>query len=441
MRKYESYKYSGVEWIGKIPKSWKINKVGNNTYVKGRIGWKGLKSEDFIDEGPYLITGTDFNKDGSINWENTYHVNQERYDEDPFIQLQDNDVLITKDGTIGKVVYVGNLKGLSCLNSGIFLTRPIKNEYISKYFFWILNSNVFKVFVDHYSGGSTIQHLYQKVFVNFRFPIPSLTEQKKNVSYLDEKTSLIDSLIDKTQRKIEILKEERTTLINHTVTKGLNPNVEMKDSGVEWIGEIPSHWMKFKLNYISEKIGDGLHSTPKYVDFSEYYFINGNNLVNGEIKIFESTKCVDEEEYYKHYIELTENTLLLSINGTIGNLSFYRKEKVILGKSSCYINLKEDVNKNFIYYLLLCDSINKYFTFELTGTTIYNLSLNSVRNTPIVFPPRIEQEEIIQFLEDKISNTDKTILLEGKRIELLKEYRQSLIFEVITGKIKVTTDE
>ena len=108
MKKYNLYKDSGVEWIGEIPSRWYLNKVGNNTYVKGRIGWKGLRSEDFIDEGPFLITGTDFNKDGSINWENMYHVDQERYDEDPFIQLQDHDVLITKDGTIGKVVYVGN---------------------------------------------------------------------------------------------------------------------------------------------------------------------------------------------------------------------------------------------------------------------------------------------------------------------------------------------
>lgn len=169
MNRYQSYKSSGVEWIGDIPIHWGFNKVGNNTYVKGRIGWKGLRSEDFIDEGPYLITGTDFNKDGTINWEQMYHVNQERYDEDSFIQLKDNDVLITKDGTIGKVVYVGNLRGQTCLNSGIFLTRPTNKDYISRFFFWVLNSNVFKIFVDYNSGGSTIQHLYQNVFVNFKF--------------------------------------------------------------------------------------------------------------------------------------------------------------------------------------------------------------------------------------------------------------------------------
>jgi type I restriction enzyme S subunit len=211
-------KDSGVEWIGEIPSHWIINKVGNNTYVKGRIGWKGLRSEDFIDEGPFLITGTDFNKDGSINWDKMYHVNQERYDEDPFIQLQDHDVLITKDGTIGKVVYVGNLKGPTCLNSGIFLTRPTNGEYITRYFFWMLNSDVFKVFVDYNSGGSTIQHLYQNVFVNFRFPIPPLSEQQQIVTYLDEHTQLIDQTISVEQRRIELLKEYRQSLISEVVT-------------------------------------------------------------------------------------------------------------------------------------------------------------------------------------------------------------------------------
>ena len=211
-------KDSGVQWIGEIPSKWGFNKVGNNSYVKGRIGWKGLRSEDFIDEGPYLITGTDFNKDGTIKWDNMYHVSQERYDEDPFIQLKDEDVLITKDGTIGKVLYVGNLKGQTCLNSGIFLTRSTTNEYISRFFYWILVSNVFKIFVDYNSGGSTIQHLYQNVFVNFKFPIPPLQEQQLIVDYLDKETLKIDYLIDIESKRIELLKEYRQSLISDVVT-------------------------------------------------------------------------------------------------------------------------------------------------------------------------------------------------------------------------------
>ena len=151
-------------------------------------------------------------------WDNIYHVNQERYDEDPFIQLRDHDVLITKDGTIGKVVYVGNLKGQTCLNSGIFLTRPTKEEYIPRYFFWILNSNIFKTFVNYNSGGSTILHLYQNVFVNFKFPIPSIHEQQEIVSFLDKQTGLIDNALSNEKKRIKLLKEYRQSLISHIVT-------------------------------------------------------------------------------------------------------------------------------------------------------------------------------------------------------------------------------
>ena len=118
-------KDSGVEWIGEIPRHWMTNRISRMTYVKGRIGWKGLKSDEFTDQGPILITGTDF-QNGLIEWSSTYHVTQERYDEDPFIIVKNDDVLITKDGTIGKVVHITNLPGPATLNSGIFVTRALK---------------------------------------------------------------------------------------------------------------------------------------------------------------------------------------------------------------------------------------------------------------------------------------------------------------------------
>jgi type I restriction enzyme, S subunit len=221
-------KDSGIEWIGEIPKHWKMNKVKRNTYVKGRIGWKGLKSEDFIDKGPFLITGTDFKTDGTINWDKMYHVCQERYDEDPYIQLKENDVLITKDGTIGKVVFVEKLKGQTCLNSGIFLTRPTGDEYMSKYFYHILISNVFKVFFEYNSGGSTILHLYQNVFDDFLFPIPPKQEQSEIVKYIEQRTQEIDTLISIEQQRIETLKEYRQSLISEVITGKVRVCEEVK---------------------------------------------------------------------------------------------------------------------------------------------------------------------------------------------------------------------
>ena len=422
MKRYDSYKLSGVDWIGEIPTNWKSKRFSYSIDIqKGKIP-KNLTDEKLVDSLPYLSMGV-LRGNTPMEFSN----------ESGIVYVSKGDIGLLWDGSnSGEVIRI-NREGI--LSSTVSLLS-LKDDSIDKEFcFYLLKfyendfrENTIGMGIPHVSGD----HVRESKLI-----IPPLSEQQQIVSFLDTKTSLIDSLIEKTQRKIELLKEKRTSLINEVVTKGLNPNVEMKDSGVKWIGEIPSHWKRNKLNRISERIGDGLHSTPEYVDSSEYFFINGNNLVDGKIKIFDSTKCVSEEEFKKHFIQLNNKSLLLSINGTIGNLSFYDNEKVILGKSSCYINLKEKINHHFVYYVLKSESISKYFTFELTGTTIFNLSLNSIRNTPIVVPPENEQQEIVTYLDEQTQLIDKTISIEGKRIELLKEYRQSLISEVVTGKRKV----
>ncbi|ODV49426.1 type I restriction enzyme S subunit [Methanohalophilus euhalobius] len=210
-------KDSGIEWIGEIPEHWDTIRIKHATYVKGRIGWHGLRSDEFIDEGPFLVTGTDF-VNGIVNWNSCYHVSKDRYDQDPYIQLKENDLLITKDGTIGKVALVKGLKSEATLNSGIFVTRPLSNNYITDFMYWILNSEVFTAFFEYMSNGTTIQHLYQNVFNEFAFPIPPLQEQQAIANYLDRETSQIDNLIEKTEQSIEYLKEYRTALISSAVT-------------------------------------------------------------------------------------------------------------------------------------------------------------------------------------------------------------------------------
>ena len=131
MVEYQKYTSTNYPWVGEIPDHWDCNRIGRTTYVKGRIGWKGLRSEDYLDEGPYLLTGTDF-VNGSINWSTCYRVDQEKYAEDPFIIIKNDDVLITKDGSIGKIAHVREIKGPSTLNSGIFVTRPLNKKYLQR---------------------------------------------------------------------------------------------------------------------------------------------------------------------------------------------------------------------------------------------------------------------------------------------------------------------
>lgn len=440
MSRYDVYKDSGVEWIGEIPEHWYLNKVKRTTYVKGRIGWKGLRSDDFVSQGPFLITGTDFGVNGELKWENMYHVSHERYNEDPFIQVREGDVLITKDGTIGKIVYVNNLSGPSCLNSGVFVTRPKTGEYISKYFYWILKSSIFSVFVDYKSGGSTILHLYQNVFEEFNFPISSPPEQTQIVEYLDAKTALIDKLISVKLRKIELLKEKRTALINHVVTKGLNPNVKMKDSGIEWIGEIPEHWDYKKITHCFNLIGSG--TTPSSTT-SEYYE-NGkiNWLQTGDLNdgiITRTSKLITQKAFDDLNLKIyPSNSLIIAMYGaTIGKVGLLKIDTTT-NQACCVLADPKGVFVNYVFYWFIA---NKDRVLSLGyGGGQPNISQETIKSLRIHCPPTTEQTQIVTYLDKKTKKIDNQLTLEQKKIDLLKEYRQSLISEVVTGKIKVTKD-
>ena len=179
MKKYDNYKDSGIEWIGEIPENWNVKRLKFNTYIKARVGWHGLKAEEFsLTEGAYCVTGTDF-INGTVNWKTCYRISEVRYDEDPYIQLKEDDLIITKDGTIGKVALVKNLTEKATLNSGVFLVRPENKDYITNFMYWSLKSTIFTGYVNYTSKGSTIIHLYQYDFYNLPFVIPSNEEQKK----------------------------------------------------------------------------------------------------------------------------------------------------------------------------------------------------------------------------------------------------------------------
>ncbi|EOB4630717.1 restriction endonuclease subunit S [Campylobacter upsaliensis] len=216
------FKNSGIAYLGLIPHHWEAVKVKFTAYVKGRIGFHGLNSNEFrYDEGAYLVTGNDFDNNEVI-WDKCRRVSEERFYEDPNIHLQNNDLLITKDGTIGKTAIVNNCPKQATLNSGIFLARTMKEMCFVKYLFFIINSQYFKEFVNVKTSGSTIKHLYQSDFHDLKIPLPPLQEQKQIANFLDEKCEKINSAIEKTKKQIELIKEYKNTLINEAVCGRIN---------------------------------------------------------------------------------------------------------------------------------------------------------------------------------------------------------------------------
>lgn len=201
--------------------------------------------------------------------------------------------------------------------------------------------------------------------------------------------------------------------------------------------EFIEKWQVKKLGEITDKIGDGLHSTPVYDENGDYYFINGNNLTNYKVSLFENTKRVNEAEFNKHKVDLNNQTILMSINGTIGNMAFYNGEKVILGKSACYLNLKLNENKEFLFNVLQTSKLKAYFEKELTGSTIKNLSLTTIKNTKIYLPAVPEQTKIANFL----TAVDEKIAQLTQKADLLVRYKKGVMQQIFSQQLRFKDDD
>jgi type I restriction enzyme S subunit len=198
----------------RIPASWNVNNLESTSTVKGRIGWQGLTTKEYLDKGNYfLVTGTDFER-GRILWEKCVYVEEERYSQDPNIQLNTGDILITKDGSIGKIAYVDYLPKKATLNSGIFVVRPKNNGYDTRYMYWVMNSHYFNSFMNVLKAGSTISHLYQRDFIRFEFPLPLIKEQQKIASIL----STIDQKLELERNRKAKLESIKKGLMNDLLT-------------------------------------------------------------------------------------------------------------------------------------------------------------------------------------------------------------------------------
>ena len=196
---------TGKKRLNGFRENWILKKLGNTCTIKARIGWQGLTTNEYLTSGDYyLITGTDFNE-GQIDWKHCHYVSKERYEQDKSIQIRDNDILITKDGTIGKVAFLGRIPKNGTLNSGVFVVRSNDSDINQEYLGWVFLSKYFTDFIDKLTAGSTIQHLYQKDIVSFVFPIPpSIEEQKAIASILNKFDSDIASLKAKRDKYLHI---------------------------------------------------------------------------------------------------------------------------------------------------------------------------------------------------------------------------------------------
>ena len=316
-----------------------------------------------------------------------------------------------------------------------------KQNMCAKYFHYLFRTDMYANLFKQYSTGiiDSRLRLYPDKFLALKCQVPPIDTQRRIADYLDRKCRQIDAIIAWQQEVIEKLKAYKLSVITEAVTKGLNPNVPMKDSGVEWIGEIPEHWVLNKLKYLSLDIGDGIHATPTYDEDGNVYFVNGNNIGEEYLVFKEDTNTISDTEYASYKLPLlTGNTVFVTLNGaTYGKISFYHGEKILLGKSAGFITLKSTESRDFIRYYLQSYTAKLIMDLSLLGSTIANLSLRTLRDFVIPYPPIEEQIQIVNHLNNRTSSIDAAVSKKEKIVDELIDYKKSLIYEVVTGKKEV----
>jgi type I restriction enzyme S subunit len=337
---------------------------------------------------------------------------------------------------IGRACIIPNLGHRIIVAVDNVILRPNQN-FERQFLLHVMNSDGYSTYTDLISRGATMQRISRGQLGNINIPAPSPQEQTQIANYLDYKTGLIDSIIAQKEELIKKLKEQRQAIINEAVTKGLNKNVKLKDSGIEWLGEIPEHWSVVKLFHLCDNIGSG--TTPKS-DKREYYdgeigWLNTGDLNDSFVEKASKTitkKALEDYSVLKLY---PENSIVIALYGaTIGKLAIIGSE-MSTNQACCVLNSNEKLNYKYLFFLLLAS--RTYLLSLSYGGGQPNISQEIIKQLRVTLPDINEQEEIVKRIEEKLNRIDKAFEKTNTSIQKLKEYRQSLISEAVTGKIDV----
>lgn len=439
----ETMKQTGVQWIGEIPSDWNIKRIKYMANLKGRIGWQGLTSDEYQDEGAYLITGVDF-ADGGIDWENCVHVPMKRWEEAKDIQIQNGDLLITKDGTIGKVAIVSDMPGETSLNSGVLRIMPIEG-YSRRFLYWVIKSDEFWNWFNYKNAGnSTIVHLYQGDFAEFLYAFPNYKEQEAIADFLDEHCGKLDSIIADLEKQIETLKAYKKSLITGVVTEGLDKTVPMKNSMIEWIGNMPAHWETNRILYLLEQpITDGPHTTPEMQDVG-IPFVSAEAVSCGNGRIdFDHIWGYISEEFYKEccrkYTPRRDDIYMIKSGATTGRVAIVDTDEIftIWSPLAVFRCNKKLMLPKFMFYSLQADFFQMQVQLGWTYGTQQNIGMRTLEHLKICVPPLEEQIKISDFLDTKTVQVDSLIENKQKQLDSMNKHKASLIFEYVTGKKRV----
>ena len=432
-------KHSGIEWIGEIPKEWRVKRIKHSCKLFGRIGFRGYTADDLVNEGEGAITLSPSNMDGiKLDFSHCSYLSWDKYEESPEIKVAVGDVLLVKTASVGKCAYVDNLPMECTVNPQILVLKEHRD--CSKFIAYIFQTPLGQAYIDVTKGGTTISTISQEKIGNYEFAFPPISEQQKIANYLDKVCGEVDEMISLQEQMIEELKAYKQSVITEAVTKGLNPNVPIRDSGIDWIGEIPKHWsVERKLSHICNKgISYGIVKLFEPDDINGVKVLRCSDVLEGHIseeKIRTVTKELSQE--YKRTI-LSGGEIVINVRGTLGGCAVvpYSMRGYNIAREVALVDTR-NINNYYLMYFFLSNVFHNYRNRYLAGCIYVGLNIEMLSACPVIIPPIEEQQSIASYLDTKCAEIDALIAIKQAKIEELKEYKKSVIYEYVTGKKEV----
>lgn len=426
-------KDSGIEWIGEIPKDWRFEKGKFHFLCRKTIpGIQSYKYQRLALTLNGVIKRSKNDSDGLQPKDfNTYQLLRKNELVFKLIDLQN-----VSTSRVGLAHYTG------LVSPAYVVLHPnddIYPEYIEKFYLSMWHREIFNALGD----DGVRSNLNSSQLLNVRIPIPSYSEQQKIADFLDKKCSQIDALRANIEKQIEILEEYKKSVITEAVTKGLDPNVEMKDSGIEWIGEIPKDWEIARLKYkLSENMKYGASESgiefseelPRYIRITD--ITSDNKLKNGG-------KLSITEKQAKNYLLTDETVLFARSGGTVGKTFLYYRNygrAAFAGYLISAVANREEMLPKWLYYYTLSSCYQEWVNSIFTQATIQNIGADKYSNLHMVIPSISIQSQILKYLDQECSQIDSIISTKKDQIEILDSYKKSLIYEYVTGKKEVPNE-
>ena len=429
MKIYARYKDSGISWIGEIPDHWDISKIRYivRTPLQYGANESGIEYDETL---PRYIRITDITMDNRLKSDGKLSLPKDVAE--PYI-LEDGDILFARSGaSVGKTFFYENKYGCSAFAGYLIKASVNKAKVFAKYIYYNTLGNNYEEWKSRSFIQATIQNIGADKYNTYIVPIPPLEEQKSIAAYLDKKTEQVNGLVAAKQKQIELLKEYKQSLIANAVTKGINPKVKMKDSGINWIGKVPEHW---SIHFLFQK------AKEHYISNKNIHHQNLLSLSYGRIiqKDINTTEGLLPESFDTYQIVEDGNIVLrltdLQNDHKSLRVGYVTQEGIITSAYEC-LEIMFGYFPKYLYYQLHSFDIKKMF-YGMGGGLRQNLNYNELKKIRIAVPPFEEQKVIVEYIENRVSSIDSQISSIEKQIANLNEYKQSLISDVVTGKVKV----